>query len=501
MTFVLLKRSFRQVTLSLGAVLMCVGSASAAPLPMPPVEVKDPYYGEVLFHALQQDKVIALSHLLAAIKSKRLPSNKNDVWPVAADLFIDYGLLEDARQAIDLIQGKQMLELQSQLRLKLAHAYYQRNDGKGVEESIERLPKSLPDDLEEQRDVLRALLLMRNGQLRRAAELLAGVKGRTEQGNYGRYNYAIALLKTGALEEGVDELNKLGRQNFASEEMRSLKDKANLALGYLLLQAKSPMEAKPYLERIRLNGLHSGRALLGIGWANLMLSMHEQALVPWMELLKRNPSEGAVLEAYMAVPYALSQAMASGQALKYYDTAITTYASELKRTEAALASVKKSVALQNFLDEKQTAVGSATSPEVRAAIQLMANSDFFLAVNNYRDLRRVQEAVQQRLREISLLASSASKKSNANDQPNPGLTLRQSVSSEVKQQFSDLSTRAEKLQRDNAVALKEHTAYIQREVAVKLEQEKARLSVYLAQARFSMAQLYDRVADRKEPAR
>lgn len=479
--------------LCLGFMLLCASPTFAVDLDVPGVEVKDPYYGEILFHAYQQDKVLALSHLLAALKANRLALNKNDIWPVAADLFIDYGLLEDARQAVDLIQGKQTLDLQSQLRLKLAQGYYQRNDSKGVEESLGRLPKSLPVNLEEWRDVLRALLFMRNNQFKRAVDVLQDVEGKTDQGNYGRYNYAIALLKTGRLEEGVDELNKLGRQNFASEEMKSLKDKANLALGYLLLQAKAPVEAKPFLERIRLQGVHSNRALLGIGWANLMLSKHEQALVPWMELLKRGGSESAAMEAYMAVPYALSQAMAPGQALKYYDMAIATYANELQHSETALVMVKKSVALQNFLDEKQSTVGSNAPLEVRATIKLMANSDFFLAVSNYRDLLRIQEAVQQRLREITLLAASANAKPATSSS-----VQKNNVSTETKQQFTELRNRAEKLQRDNAEALKVHVAYIQSEVSAKLEQDKARLSVYLAQARFSMAQLYDRVADRKE---
>lgn len=492
MRFLLLKKFFRRVLLlSIGIMPICV-NATTIPNVLTSTQVQDPYYGEVVFYAFQQDNVQALSHLLAAVKAKRLSLNKSDAWPLAVDLFIDYGMLEDARQAIDLIQSKQQIELQSQLRIKLANAYYQRNDDRGAEQSLERLPKALSNELEEQRDLLRALLYIRNGEHRRAAELLRKAKGRTEQGNYGRYNYAITLLKTGQLEEGIDELDKLGRQNFSSEEMKALKDKANLALGYLLLQAKSPTEAKPFLERIRLNGLHSGRALLGIGWANLMLSNHEQALVPWMELLKRKPTESAVLEAYMAVPYVLTQAMASGQALKYYDIAIDTYTRELENTQTALTTVKTSTALQNFMDEKISTAG-ATAPEVRAAIKLMANRDFFLAVSNYRDLLRVQEALQQRLGEIALRAASDA---IAVGQSNPTF-----VQSSAKKQFADLTVRAKELQRENVTALKEHSTYIKREVAAKLDQEKSRLSVYLAQARFSTAQLYDRATNAKELAR
>ena len=56
-----------------------------------------------------------------------------------------------------------------------------------------------------------------------------------------------------------------------NEELLALKDKANLALGFAYLQANKPALAKPFLERVRLNGAQSTRALLGLGWADAAL--------------------------------------------------------------------------------------------------------------------------------------------------------------------------------------------------------------------------------------
>jgi len=71
----------------------------------------------------------------------------------------------------------------------------------------------------------------------------------------------------GRLDEGARLLEEVGRVERRSKELNALRDKANLALGYALLQANRPLEARPVLERVRLEGPLSTKALLGVGWA------------------------------------------------------------------------------------------------------------------------------------------------------------------------------------------------------------------------------------------
>ena len=54
-------------------------------------------------------------------------------------------------------------------------------------------------------------------------------------------------------------------------ELLALKDRANLALGFAYLQANEPAKARVALERVRLNGPYSNKALLGTGWADAAL--------------------------------------------------------------------------------------------------------------------------------------------------------------------------------------------------------------------------------------
>ena len=78
--------------------------------------------------------------------------------------------------------------------------------------------------------------------------------------------------------------------------MTSLRDKANLALGYAFLQDDQPLAAKPALQRVRLEGPFSNKALLGVGWADAELENYSRALVPWMALRGRNLLDSAVQE-------------------------------------------------------------------------------------------------------------------------------------------------------------------------------------------------------------
>ena len=121
--------------------------------------------------------------------------------------------------------------------------------------------------------------------------------------------------------------------------MASLRDKANLALGYAWLQANNPTAARTALERVRLSGPYSTRALLGMGWAEAALGQYREALTPWTELHGRNLLDAAVQESYLAVPYAYGKLNANAQAAEYYESAIKSFDSEEQQIDTAVARI------------------------------------------------------------------------------------------------------------------------------------------------------------------
>ena len=180
-----------------------------------------------------------------------------------------------------------------------------------------------------------------------------------------------------------------------NEELLSLRDKANLALGFAYLQAQRPADARPILERVRLEGPFSSMALLGVGWADSALGEFKQALVPWLALRKRNLLDAAVQESYLTVPYAYNQLGAPGQAAEYYSAAIDSFDAEFKRIDESIEQIRGGNLLDRLLkdDKKDTLTWYwqlktlPDAPESRYLYQLLASNEFQEGLKNYRELK------------------------------------------------------------------------------------------------------------------
>ena len=119
------------------------------------------------------------------------------------------------------------------------------------------------------------------------------------------YNLGIALLRGGKELEAAGSIwTSAGRIESDNPATLAIKDKANLVLGDKLMSEKKFEAAKEVLDRVRLSGPFSNRALLGSGWADASRERFENALVPWSILAEREVTDSAVQEAMLAVPYA-----------------------------------------------------------------------------------------------------------------------------------------------------------------------------------------------------
>ena len=191
-----------------------------------------------------------------------------------------------------------------------------------------------------ERYMLLAQLKLREGRYDEAIAALQSWHGAPDWTAYAQFNLGVALVRKDRLPEAITYLDRVGRMETRDEELLSLRDKANLALGFAYLQAKRPADAKPILERVRLEGPFSSMALLGVGWADSALGQFKRALVPWLALRKRNLLDAAVQESYLTVPYAYNQLGAPGQAAEYYSAAIDSFDVEFKRIDESIAQIR-----------------------------------------------------------------------------------------------------------------------------------------------------------------
>jgi hypothetical protein len=358
-------------------------------------EVRAPYFGEVLFDYYQQKYFTAVTHLTVSQHFERLAPHADEAELLRGGLYLSYGLHREAGEIFSrLIEAGAPPAVRDRAWFYLAKIRYQRGYGLEAEDALARVQGRLPGEQEDERQVLHAFLLMSHGRYAEAVERLTLINPRSEWAAYGRYNLGVALIKAGEMDRGAAVLTELGESSLKDEELRALKDKANVALGYTFLQNGEMDRARTQLERVRLSGLVSNKALLGMGWAHSAQEQHDRSLVLWSELKGRDVMDSAVQESLLAVPYAMGKLKAYAQSLRHYEEAIEIYHAEMDRLDRSVDAIRRGRLVEALLGQNPgDEMGwfwqlqkLPDSPESHYLAHLMASHEFQEALKNYRDL-------------------------------------------------------------------------------------------------------------------
>src|SRR5436190_1699185 len=104
-------------------------------------------------------------------------------------------------------------------RFYLAKIRYQRGYIEAAEEAIARVQGTLPGELEEERRLLHANLLMQRGLYAQAVDTPRRLPPRSDWAAYGRFNLGVAMVRAGNRDAGVKLLEELGRMPTRYEEL------------------------------------------------------------------------------------------------------------------------------------------------------------------------------------------------------------------------------------------------------------------------------------------
>ena len=383
-------------TLSLCCVFLLLTAPSrAADSGREPIVVEDLHYGEVLFYFYQGDYFPAIVRLLASQSQSHLDNHIDDSELLLGGMYLSYGHhLEAAAIFERLLANNVDPEIRDRTWFFLAKIWQQRGYLEQSQQAFDRIEGELPKNLQREASMLQAQLLIDTGDYDQAIALLQNWKGRTEWASYAKFNLGVALVRSGQVDAAAMILADLGDMNPFNEELTSLRDKANLALGYAMLQDGQPLAAKPALQRVRLDGPFSNKALLGMGWADAELESYQRALVPWMELRSRDLLDSAVQESMLAIPYALAQLDSISQAADHYLNAIEAFYEESNRLDRTISYIESGDLFREFLaDDPLASTGwywrleeLPEGPEARYLFHLLSKHEFQEGLKNYRDL-------------------------------------------------------------------------------------------------------------------
>jgi len=372
----------------------CAAASEAGGLA--PVQVLDLHYGDVLFHFYQGDYFAALVRTEAYRAQGHLAPHGDDAELLLGGLYLSFGQHARAAEIFERLLARDTTPpaVRDRAWFHLGRVLYARGYLEESERALRQAGTTLPVELDAERRLLLAQGLMYRERYDAAVDELSGWNGPAAWMAYGRFNLGVALVRAGRAGQGLGLLDAVGQMAAASEEMLALRDKANVAAGYALLQDGQPAQARAALERVRLNGPQSSKALLGAGWADAAAERPADALGPWLELHGRGLLDAAVQESYLAVPYAYARLDAGRQAAEYYARAIQAYEGEQARIAESIAAIRSGQMLEAVLAaDRQDQQGwfwqlaaLPDAPESRYLYHLLAGHEFQEALKHYRSL-------------------------------------------------------------------------------------------------------------------
>ncbi|MEM1262573.1 MAG: hypothetical protein AAGH76_09255 [Pseudomonadota bacterium] len=378
--------------------VLCLPAVAA-----PPLQVEDPYYGQALFNFYQGEYFDSIIDITAASARDRLPHHADDAELLLGGLYLSYGLHDEAATIFDrLLATKTEPAVRDRTWFFLAKIRYQRGFHAEALKALESIEGRLEKALRAERRMMHANVLMELERYDEAARLLEGWRGPEDWHHFASYNLGVAYVRAGNIIAGARILEELGRRGDVDvEEFRALQDRANVALGYAYLQNKQPDDAKTVLQRVRLDGPYSNKALLGVGWADAELKNYRRALVPWLELRGRDLLDAAVQESLLAIPFAYGQLDANNEAAQQYLLAIEAYVDETQRLDTAIERIESGEIVADLLALDPDIDADAgwfwqlravpDSYESRYLYHLLASHEFQEALKNFRDLGQLRD--------------------------------------------------------------------------------------------------------------
>ena len=380
--------------------LLILCSGLSPPLTAAPSSVQDLQYGEVLFYFYQQDYFNSIVRLQIAQQQKRLPHHAREAQLLLGGLDLSYGLRTDADDIFQRLLTKDTTreEVRNRAWYYLAKISWQRGDTERALKALAQVQGKMSANARGDAAHLYSLALLKLGRNEEAVKVLQQAHADATWTPYLTYNLGVAQMRSHRPAAGAAQLERVGELNGSSEELRLLRDKANLALGYSYLQQGEADKSRQALERVRLVGPLSNKALLGTGWADTEAKAYGRALVPWTELVARDVTDPAVQEALLAVPYAMTKLELHGRAVESYQRAITTLNEEHDKLDESINAIRGGELVRALQEQPpgpdsgwlQPAVVTGT-PALRYQVQLLAAHDFQEAIKNYHDLQAFRE--------------------------------------------------------------------------------------------------------------
>src|SRR3989442_9864908 len=260
-------------------------------------DLRDLYFGEALYHALQGrffdaiqrlDTELVMHHGVDQPELDTLHYHVNDAEFSVGDFELNYRMHHRAGRAIKaVLEGAVDETVRNEAAFRLARIHFQKDQLDDAQSALARIQGAMPEGIRDDVEFLRANIDRATGRRGEAVKVLQQVHSDESLAGFVAYNLGIALLQDGRAQEAIEQLDKAGRMPAADDAGLAIRDKSNLVVGSMLFESGDFERSEQSLDRVRLEGPFSNQALLRAGWAEDSAKRYDRALVPWSILVDR----------------------------------------------------------------------------------------------------------------------------------------------------------------------------------------------------------------------
>lgn len=372
--------------------------------------VADLRYGVTLYEYYQDNYLEALTELMVAEQRGGIQGHGDNPNLMEGGISLAFGMERKAGDIFTrLLDERRPLEVRNAAWFYLGKLRYLRGDWSGAETALNNISGRFDKQLIAELASLQINLVIQRGDLPQATQLL-NVAENHKLGTwlpYVYYNLGAAYSRSNDYETAIGLYTNLSllpvmQDSYINEELLALNDKALTAAGYSHMLQGNYLEALDQFRQVRLESGLSNRALLGYGWAAAEVGDYALALQPWQTLTRRPLVHASAQEAILAVPYAFEKLGAAGQALNAFIQAQSVYEQEISRIDSVLQSLEEKSLLTALKVSEQSnrnwfsiEENMEVKPDLSYLTELFASNRFQGAVQELRDLVRMQRRLQQ----------------------------------------------------------------------------------------------------------
>jgi len=443
-------------------------------------EVSRLYLSEIMYHRMQDNNFDAITRYLYTTEKNELELNANNQAYIAS-IYLNYDLHSQVKSMLDYLIKNDSPLIRDTSWFYLGKLHYKNKRIKSAVDTFSKIEGKLSPEEQEIKHIMYGVMAINDGRYDTAIDELKKVNVSSAFAPFINYNIAIASMKksndTVVLAETLTKLAENQKKDTALSYVFA--DQIYTTLGYVLLQNKEFEKAKQYFRKVTLDGHLATRALQGMIYTLSEQHEYEKALNLSLQLIKMTIGNEAIHHAYIVIPYILQRLDNTEKAMAFYQHAVEYFGQQRVELKNYLNKTRRGDFDQYLLDiEKIMNVNDwVEDDEMARLFRFVSTLDEWRdAVYKFNEMKYLQKRLDDSFYELVIIEADVQKENR----------------SRYKKALDDIASRKKRVQ----ASIKWHQQYARHFVVKALNDQYDDVTDYLGQARFALAQFYDREEQR-----